>query len=59
VLGRLGGRSAVPETDEEINALHRWSFDLLEVVDKIRALGKQQARTGLREVRLDRRWDTV
>lgn len=49
----------MPETDEEINALHRWSFDLLEVVDKIRALGKQQARTGLREVRLDRRWDTV
>jgi hypothetical protein len=59
VLGRLGGRSAVSQTDEEINALHRWRFDLLEVVDKIHALGKQQARTGLREVRLDRRWDTV
>jgi hypothetical protein len=41
VLGRLGGRSAVPETDEEINPLHRWRFDLLEVVDKIRVLGNE------------------
>jgi hypothetical protein len=41
VLGRLGGRSSVPQTDEEINALDRWRFDLLEVVDKIRVLGNE------------------
>jgi hypothetical protein len=41
VLGRLGGRSSVPQTDEEINALDKWCLPGVEIVDKMHAFGKE------------------